>query len=117
PDRLAGRRSLSTLRVPQPRRDGRTGGCAANDRARGSIGGNGGGLRVIITVTTDRARMLRRKVLVMSGVEFLGRLLPALSCAALALLAGLGSTGAAKARELRAADIQAEGFASVQALR
>jgi len=61
--------------------------------------------------------MLRRKVLVMSGVEFLGRLLPALSCAALALLAGLGSTGAAKARELRAADIQAEGFASVQALR
>jgi len=52
----------------------------------------------------------------MRGAGRPGRLLPALSCAALALLAGLGSTAAAKARDLRAADIQAEGFASVQAL-
>jgi tripartite ATP-independent transporter DctP family solute receptor len=61
--------------------------------------------------------MLRRKASAMSGVALLGRLLPALPCAALAVVAGLGTTAAAKARDLRAADIQAEGFASVQALR
>jgi tripartite ATP-independent transporter DctP family solute receptor len=59
----------------------------------------------------------RRKALAMSGPGLLGSLLRALPCAALAAVAALGSTVAAEVRDLRAADIQAEGFASVQALR
>jgi tripartite ATP-independent transporter DctP family solute receptor len=60
---------------------------------------------------------LRRKALAIRDVGRLGRLLPALPCAALAVFAVSGSTIAVRARDLRAADIQVEGFASVQALR
>jgi tripartite ATP-independent transporter DctP family solute receptor len=51
-----------------------------------------------------------------SGFGLRGGLLPALSYAVFGLVAGIGSTITAEARDLRAADIQAEGFATVQAL-
>jgi tripartite ATP-independent transporter DctP family solute receptor len=52
----------------------------------------------------------------MNGFGLLGGLLPALFSAALALVAAIGLTIAAEGRDLRAADIQGEGFASVAAL-
>jgi TRAP-type C4-dicarboxylate transport system substrate-binding protein len=53
----------------------------------------------------------------MSGFGLLGSFLPASSYAALALVAGIGSTIVAEARDFRAADIQGGGFSTVQALR
>jgi tripartite ATP-independent transporter DctP family solute receptor len=53
----------------------------------------------------------------MSGFGLLGSFLPAPSYAALALVAGIGSTIVAEARDFRAADIQGGGFSTVQALR
>jgi tripartite ATP-independent transporter DctP family solute receptor len=52
----------------------------------------------------------------MSGFGLLGGVLPALSYAVLALVAGIGSTIAAEGRDLRAADIQGAGFPTVAAL-
>jgi hypothetical protein len=46
----------------------------------------------------------------MSGFGRLGGFLPALSYAILGLVAGIGSTIVAEARDFRAADIQVEGF-------
>jgi tripartite ATP-independent transporter DctP family solute receptor len=53
----------------------------------------------------------------MSGFGLLGSFLPVPSYAALALVAGIGSTIVVEARDFRAADIQVEGFSTVQALR
>ena len=53
----------------------------------------------------------------MSGFGLLGSFLPVPSYAALALVAGIVSTIVVEARDFRAADIQVEGFSTVQALR
>ena len=54
--------------------------------------------------------------LTISGFGLLGGFLPVLSYAVLALVAGIGSTIVAEARDFRAADIQVESFSTVQAL-
>jgi hypothetical protein len=50
--------------------------------------------------------------LTISGFGLLGGFLPVLSYAVLALVAGIGSTIVAEARDFRAADIQVESFST-----